>query len=137
MSSTIKQGREYGNATTILQRDIFSKPKILETIRKKAFTDANTAVEIDYPLKDDIYIINSNNKKIRPYSIKAKAICKRETGKLDLTKLSYGDEVGVLHGMGESFSHPISTVVTQRKNERTKITMSISKSKNKKHHRKE
>lgn len=125
-------GKEYGNAIDILNRDILSNEKFIDTVREKSFTDSGTAVDVEYPLKKGMYILNHEGKAIPIHAIRAVATCKREVSTMELKKLAYGDDVGVTQGNGESFKHPMSMVFTQKKDESVKGILRVSKLKQKK-----
>jgi hypothetical protein len=125
-------GKEYGNAIDILNRDILTNKKFIDTVREKSFTDSGTAIEVEYPLKKGMYILNHEGKAIPIHAIRAIATCKREVSTMQLKKLAYGDNVGVIQGTGESFKHPMSIVFTQKKEETVKGILRVSKLKPKK-----
>jgi hypothetical protein len=122
-----QDGKEYGNAIDILNRNVLSNKKFIDTVREKSFTDSGTAIDVEYPLKKGIYILNHEEKKIPLHAIRATASCKREVSSMELKKLAYGDNVGVTQGTGESFEHPMSMVITQKREETVKGILRVSK----------
>lgn len=118
-------GEDIGIVHEVVER-VMRNPAVLKTLEERAFTDADTAVDFEYPMRNGMKLIDPSGREFDIAALRGEARCRKHVATVPFTQGTYA-ETAIAYAETNMLEHSIRVVAAHPKCGEMKLGVSLSR----------